>query len=82
MLGMPASVSVVNSITRISFLLEAYSFRYTAAPTPMGSTISSVSRIMYNVLSRNGRMPCVPLVTLGTPVISFQLMAGKPLITT
>ena len=40
---MPESVSAAYSITATIFLLDAYSVRYTAAPTPSGSTIASVA---------------------------------------
>ena len=44
--GIPARVSVASSIILTSFLFLAYSLRYIAAPTPKGSTIISVNRMI------------------------------------
>ena len=41
---MPESVSAAYSIAATSFLFEAYSVRYIAAPTPSGSTYTSEAR--------------------------------------
>jgi hypothetical protein len=38
--GMPVRVSAANSIAAATRRLEAYSVRYTAAPTPSGRTIT------------------------------------------
>ena len=40
--GMPESVSAAYSMSPARRLFFAYSVRYTAAPTPTGSTITSV----------------------------------------
>ena len=55
--GMPESVSAAYSITATAFLPAAYSVRYTAAPTPSGSTITSVAIMMYSVFSMSGSIP-------------------------
>ena len=57
--GMPDSVSAAYSMTATSFLLAAYSVRYTAAHTPSGSTTSRVASTMQTVLMISGRMPMV-----------------------
>ena len=44
--GIPASVSVANSIVDTSLPGFAYSFRYTAAPTPTGVAMSMVIIMM------------------------------------
>ena len=46
-------------MTATSFLLAAYSVRYTAAHTPSGSTTSRVASTMQTVLMISGRMPMV-----------------------
>ncbi len=55
--GIPESVSAAYSIAATSFLFDAYSLRYIAAPTPRGSMITSEAIIMYSVLSMSGSMP-------------------------
>ena len=57
--GMPDSVSAAYSMTATTFLLAAYSVRYTAAHTPSGSTTASVVSTMQTVLMMSGRMPMV-----------------------
>ena len=57
MLGMPERVSAAYSIAPTMRWLLAYSVRYIAAPTPSGSTHTSVPRTIYSVLSISGRMP-------------------------
>ena len=44
--GIPARVSVASSIILIAFLLLAYSCKYTAEPTPSGSTMIMVMNMM------------------------------------
>ena len=44
--GIPASVSVANSIVDTSLPGFAYSFKYTAAPTPTGVAMSMVIIMM------------------------------------
>ena len=44
--GIPASVSVVNSIIFTSFHGLAYSFRYMAEPTPIGVAMTIVTTTM------------------------------------
>ena len=59
--GMPLRASAAYSITATTFLLDAYSVRYTAAPTPSGNTMARVSMTMYTVFRISGRMPMLPL---------------------
>ena len=75
---MPARVSVANSTMRMNVLLEAYSVRYTAAPTPSGSAMSRVNRMIYNVFRMFGRMPMVSLSTLGAVESSCPVICGRP----
>ena len=79
MLGMPARVSVANSMAATSFLLPAYSVRYMALPTPRGSTIISVAMTTYRVFISAGSMPSMPLITLSSLDRNCQLRWGMPL---
>ena len=76
--GMPASVSVANSTISAKRLFLAYSVKYTAAPTPSGSEISSVNRMRYSVFRMLGRMPMVPFIMLGEVLSSCQVTCGRP----
>ena len=44
--GIPDNVSAAYSIIPTIFLLDAYSVKYTAAPTPSGNTMSNVAKII------------------------------------
>ena len=44
--GIPDNVSAAYSIMPTTFLLDAYSVNYTAAPTPSGYTISNVAKMI------------------------------------
>ena len=58
--GIPDNVSAAYSMIPTIFLLEAYSVRYTAAPTPRGRTIKSEAIITYSVFKISGSIPIVP----------------------
>lgn len=75
--GIPARVSEANSITPTSLRLVAYSFRYTAVPTPRGSTMTRVISTMYTVFRMFGRIPMTPFRRLGLELRNFQLMFGN-----
>ena len=63
--GIPESVSVASSITRMIFFFFFYSFKYIALPTPNGSTIIKVIKIIYIVFKMFGSMPTVLRIRLG-----------------
>ena len=77
--GIPASVSVANSIDSTNIPGCAYSFRYTAAPTPTGTATARVSTMMYSVFTRLPPMPTVPLQALVTEVKNRRLSIRNPL---
>ena len=72
--GIPESVSVANSIPDTNFPGFAYSFKYTAAPTPTGVAIIIVITMIYNVLRRFPAIPSVPLRTDVSHVRNSQLI--------
>ena len=80
--GMPDRVSVANSIRLTSLPGLAYSFRYTAAPTPMGMATSMVSTTIIRVFKRLPAMPTVPLSLEVTVVKNCQLTLPTPRTTT
>ncbi len=77
--GIPARVSVANSTDRTNMPVSAYSFRYTAAPTPTGTATAKVSTMTYSVFTRLPPMPTVPLQALVTEVRNRMLSIRKPL---
>ena len=77
--GIPESVSAVYSMAAAILLFVAYSFKYIAAPTPSGSTITRVAITTYTLLSISGKMPMVSSSMLGAVDISCQEILGMPL---
>ena len=76
--GMPERVSVANSMADTSLPGRAYSFRYTAAPTPRGVAMSMVSSTIRSVFKRLPAMPTVPFSTEVTVVRNCQLITPMP----
>ena len=55
--GMPVSVSTAKPMAFEMRLFDAYSVRYTAAPTPSGTTMIMTRTIRYRVFRMFGSMP-------------------------
>ena len=64
--GTPARLMMARLMIRVSQLSPAYSLKYTAAATPMGTEINNATITSQMVPNRAGKMPpaVMPLVGL------------------
>ena len=78
MLGTPARFTTARFTTRVNQLSLAYSFRYTAASTPMGALMQSETPTSQNVPSSALQMPPARMPLTGLVVRNFHEMSEKP----